>query len=255
MRPRYWEHLAYLALRKVRSSSEEKMFESDVTLIWDNALSTEAALAQLGIDQLTAIDKEVVEDSFSSVKALQRDISGPAHIHLLYTIAKHFQVKKILETGVAFGWSSMSFLYAMRDIEQGLLVSVDLPYPVSDSQLIVGAAVPASMRKRWTLLIGTDRSQLPKVYNLHGPTFDLCHYDSDKSISGRKFAYPILWESLRPGGVFVSDDVQDNLFFLQFFRDLGVHTIVVKFEGKLIGIALKPKSKDPSRDGTGLQQD
>ncbi len=47
-------------------------------------------------------------------------------------------------------------------------------------------------------------------------SLNLCHYDSDKSIAGRKFAYPLLWEALKPDGLLISDDIGDNLEFIRF---------------------------------------
>ena len=48
------------------------------------------------------------------------------------------------------------------------------------------------------------------------PYLDLCHYDSDKSYYGRRWAYPKLWEALKTGGIFISDDIQDNWAFKEF---------------------------------------
>jgi hypothetical protein len=60
------------------------------------------------------------------------------------------------------------------------------------------------------------------------PTCDLVHYDSAKSYAGRMFAYPLLWDSLRVGGLFVSDDIDDNLGFTHFCKMLRSKPIVVE---------------------------
>ena len=53
-----------------------------------------------------------------------------------------------------------------------------------------------------------------------GTKIDLCHYDSDKSWWGRNYAYPILWNSLNFNGLFISDDIQDNLYFAEFVKKI-----------------------------------
>ena len=50
-----------------------------------------------------------------------------------------------------------------------------------------------------------------------GGSIDLCHYDSDKSWWGRAYAF-LLWKALKPGGLFISDDIQDNMFFAEFVK-------------------------------------
>ena len=72
-----------------------------------------------------------------------------------------------------------------------------------------------------------------------GGKIDLCHYDSDKSWWGRNFAYPILWKALNPNGLFISDDIQDNLYFSNFVEKNFLKFAVVEFEGKYIGLIRK----------------
>ena len=67
----------------------------------------------------------------------------------------------------------------------------------------------------------------------------LCHYDTDKSYWGRKWAYPKLWGSLKSGGVFISDDIQDNFAFKEFVEEKGVIFSVIESQGKYVGIFTK----------------
>ena len=70
---------------------------------------------------------------------------------------------------------------------------------------------------------------------------DLCHYDSDKSWWGRHYAYPILWKSLNSKGLFISDDIQDNLYFPEFVKKNSLNFAVVEFDGKFVGLIRKEK--------------
>ena len=68
---------------------------------------------------------------------------------------------------------------------------------------------------------------------------DLCHYDSDKTYYGRRWAYPKLWKALRPGGIFVSDDIQDNFAFREFVESRSLDYRVVESQGKYVGVCRK----------------
>ncbi len=68
---------------------------------------------------------------------------------------------------------------------------------------------------------------------------DLCHYDSDKSYYGRSYAYPLLWNSLKEGGIFISDDIQDNFAFKDFVESMDLVYAVTEYKGKYIGITRK----------------
>jgi hypothetical protein len=54
------------------------------------------------------------------------------------------------------------------------------------------------------------------------------------------FAYPLLWNALRPGGFFISDDIQDNLGFHDFCIKNQFNPVIVESNGKYIGVIKKP---------------
>ena len=56
-------------------------------------------------------------------------MGGSAHIDLLYDCVKILKPTNIIETGVAFGWSSLAILKAISENKNGKLISVDMPYP------------------------------------------------------------------------------------------------------------------------------
>ena len=113
---------------------------------------------------------------------------------------------------MAFGWSSLALLLSLRNRPAARLASVDMPYPKINNDAYVGCIVPEDLRTRWTLLRYADREGLPKALQLLG-ALDLCHYDSDKRYRSRMWAYPLLWNALRPGGLLLSDDIGDNVAF------------------------------------------
>ena len=63
--------------------------------------------------------------------------------------------------------------------------------------------------------------------------------NSDKSYYGRCWSQPLIYKALRKGGVFISDDVEDNLAFKEFVEDNNYKFFVVEFENKYVGIVPK----------------
>ena len=60
----------------------------------------------------------------SSVK-----MGGASHVHLIYDCVRLTKAEKVIETGVAYGWSSLAILKALNVNKNAMLYSVDMPYP------------------------------------------------------------------------------------------------------------------------------
>jgi predicted O-methyltransferase YrrM len=152
-------------------------------------------------------------------------MGGPAETALLHHLVLHKRPENVVETGVAAGWSSLSILTALESNGRGHLWSVDMPYPKRDAETLVGCVVPDALRERWTLFRLPDRDALPQI--VRRTRVALAHYDSDKSYEGRIFGYRILFEALEPGGLLISDDIEDNLAFRDFAISVGREPWVV----------------------------
>jgi predicted O-methyltransferase YrrM len=153
-------------------------------------------------------------------------MGGPGNLELLFHLAEGIEARRVIETGVAYGWSTLALQLSLARREGARLISTDMPYPQRGNDDYVGVVVPEELRSRWTLLAYPDRDALPKALRLM-PELDMCHYDSDKSYDGRMWAYPRLWNALRPGGLFVSDDVADDVAFRDFCAALGREPAIV----------------------------
>lgn len=53
------------------------------------------------------------------------------------------------------------------------------------------------------------------------------------------WAYRRLWDALRTGGYFISDDIGDNVAFRDFAKSVGVEPIIVRSDDKHVGILVK----------------
>ena len=166
-------------------------------------------------------------------------MGGAGDINLLYAATILSGALHVVETGVAYGWSSLAILAALESRDGGWLVSVDMPYPKMNNEDFVGIVVPERLRNQWALVREPDRNGLVKAMARFGGSIDLCHYDSDKSWYGRQFGYRLMWEALRSGGVFISDDIQDNFAFREFVEANQLVYAITGYEDKFVGIARK----------------
>tara|TARA_Y100001970_G_scaffold86868_3_gene109617 strand:- start:1044 stop:1814 length:771 start_codon:yes stop_codon:yes gene_type:complete len=243
-RPTFYRHGFDLFLRKFRKNFDSS-FYSDQARDWakQQTVSVEEALKKIGLiaegQTIPSIDEILISEASSLASTSKVEMGGAGDIHLIYATALLSGSKMAIETGVAYGWSSLSILAALKKIPGSLLVSVDMPYPKMNNEDSVGIAIPIEFKKNWQLLREPDRKGIKKAIKMINGPVDLCHYDSDKSYYGRVYGYPLLWDSLKEGGIFISDDIQDNLAFKELVERKKTKFAVTEYEGKYIGITLK----------------
>jgi len=246
-RPVYWPHARELAARKIRPNRDSQK-DRERASAWaaKRAISVVAALTKVGLidgDTTTAIfPPTLLEGGNLLAERSGAKMGGPGDLNLLYAATKLSGSNRVVETGVAYGWSSLAILAALEDRAEARLVSVDMPYPKMNNEPWVGIVVPSPMRTNWELMREPDRRGLEKAIARFGGRIDLCHYDSDKSYWGRTYAYPLLWRALVPGGVFISDDIQDNMAFAEFVEKRELTFAVTEYEGKFVGITRRPSA-------------
>lgn len=239
-RPSFYRHMIVLIVRRLTGSSRHERAAGDAA-VWaaGRALPRHLALAAVGLPVArSGLSQALLEEAAERSRRSAVDMGGPGDLDLLYGAILGNGATRVVETGVAYGWSSLAALAALEQTG-GHLVSVDMPYPKAGNDCFVGIVVPERMRDRWTLIRKPDRNGLKQAIAHFGGTIDLCHFDSDKSYGGRMYAYPLLWRALRPGGIFISDDIEDNFGFRDYFHSLGVPFAVVQCAGRYVGIAVK----------------
>ena len=240
-RPKYYLHFFSLIKRKFlfnhdipkNSKKAHEWAEANAITYIDALKKLDLKGEIAGLDNDTIIEGRKLEAK-SSVK-----MGGSGHIHLLYDCVRLLKPQNVIETGVAYGWSSLAILKALSQNGHGKLYSVDMPYPRKNNENDVGIVVPQDLRKNWLLIRKPDNPGIINALSQVGEQIDLCHYDSDKSWWGRDYAYPILWKSLKSKGLFISDDIQDNLYFSEFVKKNLLNFAVVEFEGKFVGLIFK----------------
>jgi len=244
--PVYWAHFSHRAMRYFQANLDGDFYQAQATA-WarERAQTLSALLAQFGLIAgpsavLPGIDPELLKAARRRGERARHKMGGGGHVDLIYAITRLTAARACLETGVAYGWSSLALLAAMEKNGGGRLVSVDRPYPGMGNENDVGIVVPERFKHCWTIIREPDRNGLHRAAEAFPQGADIAHYDSDKSYRGRMFGYPILWDTLKPGGVFVSDDIQDNMAFADFVGQKDASFGVVEGKDKYVGIAVKP---------------
>jgi predicted O-methyltransferase YrrM len=243
--PRYWSHFIQRARKYVQPNRDTTDWQAKATG-WAQVRARPLAeilyrfgLANSEKDPIPRMDPLLLRDAERRAAQSGCKMGGPGYIDLIYAVTRLTKASAAIETGVAYGWSSLAFLAAMAEADHGRLVSVDRPYPGAGNEPFVGIAVPDKFRARWKLVREPDRNGLRKAVTQFPDGIDIAHYDSDKSYQGRQFGYPLLWNALKPGGLFISDDIQDNMAFADFVEERGLRHAITKANGKYIGIAAK----------------
>lgn len=207
--------------------------------------ASKAVSQQIAISQLFGTDMSPFRTDFQDIlkTALQREaecpvkMGGAGALELIYYACEFSNAKNVVETGVAYGWSSLATLLSLEK-RNGILYSSDMPYLAQDGDRFVGCVVPENLKNHWKLFRFADKESLPKIF-ADCSSFDVLHYDSDKSYNGRMWAYDELYKHLRKGGVFISDDIGDNSAYQDFCEKNNIETTVVEYEGKYIGVFIK----------------
>lgn len=165
-------------------------------------------------------------------------MGGAGSLSVIYYINEYANAQKSIETGVAYGWSSFAALASLVH-RNGTLYSSDMPYLLQNqSDDFVGCVIPEKYKNNWDLYRYADKESLPKIFS-KSDSFDVVHYDSDKSYDGRMWAYKLLFEKIKKGGIFMSDDIGDNAAFKDFCESENLKAHIVEFDEKYAGIIIK----------------
>ena len=232
----YWSQLFQMALPTKFKGSRKEATEWCSNL----AVSENEALNQLDIE---AEDISVSEVDYLSYADDQHKncpvkMGGPGSVKVLYNLVKKLRPETSLETGVAYGWSSLAILSAIKNSKTSKLYSIDMPYPGANNEEFVGCVVHPELKHKWNLIRQPDINGIPKVLKVE-KQLDFCHYDSDKSYRGRMNSSRKIWGALKEGGIFMSDDVNDNLAFKHFCEEVNREPLIISVDNKYAGIIKK----------------
>ena len=206
----------------------------------DIAISEEDALKKLNVSHSDIMEEHPFFMAYAEEHHQKCPVKmgGPGSMVVLYNIIKALQPQHVVETGVAYGWSTLAILLAQKDQQDSQLISVDMPYPGSNNEAFVGCVVHPELQSNWTLIRKPDVTAIPKVIK-SVPKIDFIHYDSDKGYRNRMLTGLRLWKKLSDGGYFMSDDVNDNLAFKHFCERNERDPLIIKVGNKYAALIKK----------------
>jgi predicted O-methyltransferase YrrM len=159
---------------------------------------------------------------------------------IVWCAVRHLRPERVIETGVARGITSRMILEALERNGEGHLWSVDLPFLRTSWHDQTAAAVPRSLRSRWTYVRGSSRRRLPRLLADLGQ-IDLFVHDSAHTEANMRFEFEKAWPAIRPGGVLVSHDVEMNAAFAEFAATVEDEPLLARHDASsgLVGVLVK----------------
>ena len=149
---RYWPHLINLLLslgKKNNDTLEIRKRAYKWALKNSDTGDLEEILKKLNLGnydpKIHTIKNYFLEDAQQLKKNSKTEMGGKGDLNLIYSIARMSDSKYIIETGVAYGFSSLAILLAIKDNGGGNLVSVDMPYPYRNNSDDVGIVVSKNL--------------------------------------------------------------------------------------------------------------
>jgi predicted O-methyltransferase YrrM len=237
------------ALQVLRSKIYSRFFDSkgslpsQENLIWldEQAIKFPMLAAQIDAELWSEAEKFGKSLNSKAKKVLAEinvALGGGGFYELLYFLTRKYSPTNILETGVAAGFSSASFLAAIEQNMKGTLYSSDFPYfRIENPEKFIGILVETQLRTDWQLFLGGDKANfdeiLPNISKI-----DLFHYDSDKRYRAKWLAYQRVRPYLNSNANVLFDDIQDDAFFHDLVKKEMLDRAdwdVIMFEGKFIG--------------------
>lgn len=138
-RPSFYPHMAALIVRALTSAARlERRHAEAFTWAEGLAVLRQDALVAVGLPaDAPALPAHLVKEGMRRAERSRVVMGGPGDLDLLYGAILASGARRVVETGVAHGWSSLAALAALRETG-GTLVSVDMPYPKAGNEAFVG---------------------------------------------------------------------------------------------------------------------
>jgi predicted O-methyltransferase YrrM len=164
--------------------------------------------------------------------------------HVVWCAIRHLNPKRVLETGVARGVTSVLALGALAqtDNEDGRLWSIDLPPMMSGWHEQSKVLVDESEWPDWTYIRGSSRRTMSSTCASMG-SIDIFVHDSLHTPQTMRYEFEKAWPFMRSGSLLISDDVEGNSAFVDFVTSRRVEKwFTAPKAGKkgMFGVALKP---------------
>ena len=144
----------------------------------------------------------------------------------LYILCKILKPKTVIETGVAYGLSSMYILQALFENKMGTLYSIDSLFSPWQSKEMIGSAIPSPLRKNWKLIFGSSSEKLENTLSSLD-SIDIFFHDSLHTYKNMQFEFNATWPFIKKDGFLISDDISGNNAFHNFSSKMNLESFVL----------------------------
>lgn len=157
----------------------------------------------------------------------------------LYILCKIIKPKIVVETGVAYGLSSMYILQALFENKMGALYSIDSVFSPWQSKEMIGSAIPSHLRENWKLIFGSSQEKLEDTLNSLN-SIDIFFHDSLHTYKNMQFEFKTAWPFINKNGFLLSDDIIENNAFHDFSSTMNLKSYILsQHEKSFLGIIKK----------------
>jgi predicted O-methyltransferase YrrM len=234
-----------IVVRKVAKRFFEKKSlgnntNENLTWIKNHCLDYKSVATELSptlLEEAIQYSEALNKHSIKTLEKVKYKLGGGGIYPFLYFITRLIEPSIIIETGVAAGYTSQTFLSAIKKNSKGFLYSSDFPYfRLPNPEQYIGILVEDELKEFWQLHIKGDEINLPVILN-QVKEIDIFHYDSDKSYKGRTYATKLISEKMSKNGFIIYDDIQDNSHFYDCIKNNTFKKwYIFEFQGKYIGV-------------------
>ena len=215
-----------LEIERFRGKRAPQHYSSVATLDEALRLLSSAAGRDLGPilaePELATLERHVARatSELRSRAALPIPLSYSADavlLRLAYAACRALQPEAVLETGVAYGVTSAAVLAALQKNGKGALHSIDLP-PLGSGAMpwLVGYVIPAELRERWRLHVGSSRRVMPRLLARRGLRVGVFIHDSADSYGIQQLELRGVWPCLTPPFAVVVNGIHSTPAFTEF---------------------------------------
>ena len=151
--PKFYSTLFALILTKFKPVKDsDKHIQIATKWCKENISTIDECLLNIGIREgdlalEEAFSKDYKAEISKIIDTSSSNFGGPGHTNLLYTICEKLNIKNVIETGVAYGWSSASILKSISK-RNGKLISIDMPMLKQTDYELIGVAVEKNLKKK-----------------------------------------------------------------------------------------------------------
>ena len=228
------------SLNKRKSQSSEKIQDMDMI----NALHLLFPNNSLSLNDLQNELNELNEHKknfFKKIENLEypsKEKPYPANYSMddksnffIYALCRITKPNIIVETGVAYGLSSMYILHALHKNSIGKLYSFDSIFRPWESKKMIGSIIPDELKANWEFINERSSDKLKPLLNKIGKV-DIFIHDSLHTYRNMMYEFKTAWPFIKNNGFLISDDISDNNAFADFCtQNITNQSITVKQEG------------------------